>query len=199
MPLAQIDAVYAVSTVDRFCQGDILRDVTIVEWAAEVEDAPPEERFQITDRHVPYVIVLTQDCDLEQDHANRSSPSKGTQDKYLQSILVCPAYQEADFRQGSHLEELHLQMERFSVKSFDRIKKNQLYRYHYLPANLDLQVPELVVDFKHYFTGPRDRIYDDYRSKHYLATLEILFRDDLSSRFAHYLSRIGLPEIGNTS
>lgn len=199
MALAKIDSFYVISESARFCQGDILRDITIVEWAEEVEDAPPEERFQITDRHIPYVVLLTQDCDLEQDHVNRAKASSDTQDKFLQSILVCPAYGVDDFRQGKHLEKLELQMQSFSQKNFDKIKRNQIYRYHYLPANRDLQVPELVVDFKHYFTGPRDRIYDDYRSEHYLATLQILFRDELSSRFAHYLSRIGLPELSNNN
>ena len=195
MPLTDVESVYVVEREDRFRQGDILRDVTIVEWAAEVEDAPADERLQIIDRVLPYLVVLSQDCDLEQDHKNRSDHKSDTHDKFLQSILVCPAYLEANFRAGTHLEDLGLKMQKINSENFRRIKSNQNYRYHYLPANRSLQVPELFIDFKHYFTGPRDLIYDEYRKKHYLATLDILFREDFSNRFAHYLSRIGLPEL----
>lgn len=195
MPLADVDSFYVVEREDRFRQGDVLRDVTIVEWAAEVEDAPDDERFQIMDRVLPYLVVLSQDCDLEQDHKNRADKKSASHDKFLQSILVCPAYREAGFRAGSHLEELGLTMMRINSDKFKRIRGNQEYRYHYLPPNRALQVPELIIDFKHYFTGPRDLIYDEYRKKHYLATLEVLFREDLSCRFAQYLSRIGLPEL----
>ena len=195
MPPAKIDAVYVVLDDDRFHQCDILRDITIVEWAAEVKDAPLEERFQIFDRKVPYAIVLNQDCDLEQDYANRSNLASETQDKYLQSILLCPAYPEADFRLGKHLEGVNLTMQQFPLRQFEKVRQNQLFRYHFLPKNLDFQVPELVVDFKHHFTIPRDRINDEYRSAHYLVTLEMLFREDLSNRFSYFLSRIALPEL----
>ena len=199
MQPADVESVYIVAREDRFRQGDLLRDVTIVEWAAEVKHASPEERFQIIDRILPYLIVLTQDCDLEQDHKNRADKSSSNQDKFLQSILVCPAYREADFRAGTHLGDLGLRMQKINSDNFRRIKSNQNYRYHYLPGNRSLQVPELFIDFKHYFTGPRDLIYDEYREKHYLATLDVLFREDLSQRFAHYLSRIGLPELAENA
>lgn len=194
MPLADVESVYVVEREDRFRQGDILRDITIVEWAAEVKEAPADERLQIMDRVLPYLVVMSQDCDLEQDHKNRSNLSSDTNDKFLQSILICPAYLEENFRAGTHLEDVGLKMQKINSDNLRRIKRNQNYRYHYLPANRSLQVPDLFIDFKHYFTGPRDLIYDKYREKHYLATLEILFRENLSYRFAHYLSRIALPE-----
>ena len=31
--------------------------------------------------------------------------------------------------------------------------------------------------------------------KHYIGSMKELYREDLSQRFAYYLSRIGLPEI----
>ena len=72
------------------------------------------------------------------------------------------------------------------------IKNNQDPRYHFLRKDLDLQVPELVIDFKHYYTIPRDFLYEKIEH-HYLGTMSELFREFLSQRFAFYLSRIGLP------
>lgn len=53
-------------------------------------------------------------------------------------------------------------------------------------------IPELVIDFKHYYTIPTEEMYEAYK-ENYLASVEPLYREDLSQRFANYLSRIGLP------
>lgn len=57
-----------------------------------------------------------------------------------------------------------------------------------------LQLPELVIDFKHYYAIPRDTLFRMY-PEHYLVTINQLFRESLSQRFSNYLSRIGLPEL----
>jgi hypothetical protein len=55
-------------------------------------------------------MVLTQDCDLEQDAAARVASTKKDEDKFLQSVLLCPAYQSEALRKGEHLRELDLVM-----------------------------------------------------------------------------------------
>jgi hypothetical protein len=85
-------------------------------------------------------------------------------------------------------------MRKINNSELDRVKKNNIYRYHFLPENKAAQIPDLVLDFKHYFTVPREIAYRDTFKAAWRTALGDLFREHLSSRFAHYLSRIGLPE-----
>lgn len=190
MPLNALEAPYFKSTLERYEQGDVLRDVTLIEWAEMDGD-----QIRIAERTLQYCVVITQDCDLEHDFANRAEAESPTKDKYLQSLLLCPAYPAESFKRGSHLEQLGMKMQQLNSERWRPVKQNNVSRYHYLEQALDFQVPELVVDFKHYLTVPRDVFYRRTFSSSYIATIEIVYRDHLSSRFAHYLSRIGLPEL----
>ena len=190
---------YCKSNLGRLSQGDILRDVVIYEWAGPTSADGSKEQEGDTDevryRLIPYVIVLTQECDLEQDLSNRRNDKRDNDDKFLQSILLAPAYLATDFKAGTHLEkDLKLRMQKFNSTNWPRVTKNHEYRYHRLPGELNLQIPELVIDFKHYCTLPRFVVDDEYMTQHYLASISPLFRENLSVRFAQYLSRIGLPE-----
>ena len=85
-------------------------------------------------------------------------------------------------------------MDSFNSDSWRTLKRNNIYRYHFLDSDGVFLVPDLVIDFKHFFTIPREVIYERAREK-YLATLGSLFRENLSLRFSQYLNRIGLPDI----
>ncbi len=77
---------------------------------------------------------------------------------------------------------------------FSRIRKNDDPRYHYLSKCPELEVPETILDFKHYFTLPTGILRSAYgKSEHYLARLEPLYREQVSQRFASFLARVGLP------
>jgi hypothetical protein len=191
MSLNALDLPYFKSTLKRYEQGDILRDITLIEWA----DVSGEKEVEITERKLQYCILLSQDCDLDHDYRNRENLNSDTKDKYLQSLLLCPAYPAESFRSGDHLASFHMKMQKLNSDQWKRLKQNGIARYHYLEKALDLQVPELVVDFKHYLTVPRDVLYRSEFVDSYVATVEIVYRDNLSARFAHYLSRIGLPEL----
>lgn len=190
MPLSAVNAAYFKSESARYEQGDIFRDVTLIEWA-ELEG----EELKLVNRSLQYCVLLSQDCDLEHDFNNRSEEKPAKTDKFLQSLLICPAYPAVEFRAGNHLKLFGMQMENFNSARWPLIEQNNNPRYHYLQEKLDLQVPPLVVDFKHYLTAPRNVFYREQFHDHYVATMEILYRDNLSGRFAHYLSRIGLPEL----
>lgn len=190
---SKINSLYVRHTSERFCQGDILRDVTVVTWAAEKETADGKI-LAIDERLLPYAILLTQDCDLEQDYVNRTDKDSTNNDKYLQSLLLCPAYQAEQLRRGEHLKDLGLTMLPINTDRWRLVQSNSVYRYHYLPEYLDFQIPSLVIDFKHYLTIPHHILYGLDRTKSYLGTASELFRENLSARFSQYLSRIGLPE-----
>ncbi|MGH7917592.1 MAG: hypothetical protein ACREQE_08995 [Candidatus Binataceae bacterium] len=181
----------------RLCQGDILRDVSVLEDVKQSEDAD-NPALDVVTRDLPYVVTLTQDCDLEQDYASRANPQRPDFDKFLIMVLLCPAYPAAQFREGKHLDDDH-PMQRFNSARWTSLQRNQIYRYHFLPASVDLQIPELALDFKQYFTMRRDTICGLDRNGHYLASICELFREDLCRRFAQYLTRIALPELSADS
>ena len=127
--------------------------------------------------------------EINQDEINQD---KINQDKFLQSILVCPAYPAEKVRLGTHLEELNLTMVYLNGARWNLVKTNQNSRYHFLDNNSVLQIPDLVIDFKHYYSIPRNILYKEIKN-HYIGSMNELFREGLSQRFAFYLSRIGLP------
>jgi len=182
--------MYVKLASKRICQGDIFRNIDIIDW--NIKDNLSE--YEISKTTLPYIIVLSQDCDLEWDFNNRSELASVKHDKYLQTILACPAYNAAEFKAGDHLKSNRLKMQEWNSDDYKRIKQQNLTRFHFLEQNQALQVPQLIVDFKHYYTIPRDALYKMYVG-HYLSTINPLFRESLSQRFSNYLSRIGLPEI----
>ena len=194
MCLSKIDSMYVTHAPKRICQGDILRDFVGIDWG--IEDT--SDKYKISALTLPYIIVMTQDCDLELDFNNRSEPDSKTHDKYLQTILVCPAYNATEFKEGEHLKSKELVMNKWGTDLYNQIKNQNHARFYFLEQNQAMQVPQLIVDFKHYYTIPRDVLYKMY-AKCYLATFNKLFRESLSQRFSNYLSRIGLPELASTS
>jgi len=100
---------------------------------------------------------------LEWDH-NTHINDKETQDKYLQSILVCPAYHAEKLRNGTHLNELGHKMEHQNRKKWNTIIKDDNPRYHYLKECEEYQIPELAIDFKHYYSIPRDILYKEMKT-----------------------------------
>lgn len=182
----------------RPCQGGVYRDVKAV---IATGSGPGEAAIQ--EWTYPYAVVMSQECDLESDDRSRASGSparsgqlaaNGSQDKLVPAILLCPGYQAAWFWVGTHLKGIGWTMEEHGRKQRHIIKQNSHPRYHYLASWSPLQVPELVVDFKHFFTLPTAMLRESYGTgEHYIACLGCLYREDISHRFAAYLARIGLP------
>ncbi len=199
MYTSQIKERYKKIRKVRLCQGDILQNLSFtMRLNSESDD---EDEIEL-----PYAVVMSQDCDVDLDHKMRlkekellktfttdKQPDKfrSVHDKFLPTILVCPAYLADNFLAGNHIKDRL--MKTSNKAEFDKIQKNtELNRYHYLHQDTANGVPELVVDFKHFFTVPIDIVYSQRKST-YLVTLNELFRESLSQRFANYLSRFGLP------
>jgi hypothetical protein len=184
------NSAFVKGPANRIVQGDILRDfgVPIVEPSEDGQEATVKRRT------LPYAVVVSQDCDLDRDYENRKDGLTKNHDKYLMYILLCQAYLPEEFRLGTHLGKIDMRMETYKSDRFGPIKKNQVERYHFLPGDPMCQVPDLVMDFKHYLSIQNEIVYGQL-STCYLATLKQLFREDLSARFAHYLCRIGLPKV----
>lgn len=177
---------------DRIVQGDIIRNIEYVESVVEVSG-----QLEISKVNFPLVVVLTQDCDLEQDYRFRWSEEaeSKSEDKWLLSVLVAPLYNVEHIYAGIHLSELDMKMQKIpkgkTAGTF--LQQNQNPRYHYLKFGSDVPIVDSVVDFKHYFSVNlnylRQKKQDDF-----VCQLSELYREDVLQRYASFLSRIGLPE-----
>lgn len=100
MLLSKIDSKYTKHESERLHQGDIFRDLTVIESIDEINS-----ELIVKEKRLQYAIVITQDCDLEQDYKNRRNENRdySNTDKFLPSILICPAYPAQSFRTGDHL------------------------------------------------------------------------------------------------
>lgn len=179
-----------VAREGRVTQGDIYRDIEYVEYAAERSGV-----IEVSKVVFPLVVVLTQDCDLEQDNRFRFSRKKpATQDKWLLSVLVAPLYNVEHVYLGEHLSELQMKMEPIPAKKSpgNYLRNNERPRYHYLEFPKSVPIVASVVDFKHYFSVNIKQL-KKLRATHFVCRLSSLYREDVSQRFASYLARIGLP------
>lgn len=174
----------------RLCQGDIIRNIEYIEYVSLKEGI-----IVVSKINFPLIIVLTQDCDLEWDF-NYRRQEKQNNDKLLISILVAPIYNMEHFRGGEHLSDLKLRMEIHNKNStaYKNIMQNERQRYHYVEFTQDISISPSVIDFKHFFT-----VNVEYLKKrkvnNYVCKVEALYRENISQRFANYLSRIGLPTL----
>ena len=144
----KVSAKKSKSINPRICQGDIFTDIEIIE-SLEVKGS----RVVVEKLQFPYVVCLNQECDLERDF--NCSTSK---DIKLLHIAIAPAFNFEDFLSGTHWAGIfdgNLTSKRKETKS-GLIMDNEIQRYHYIRFS-EPGMPELVVDFKHFFTLLSDK------------------------------------------
>lgn len=165
-------------------QGEILTNFT--QYQLDIEQLRLQNVVAIPILHA-YVIVLSQDCDLDQDYRRRA---QGKQDNLLGSIIFCAAAPaDKDFREDIGLDS----------KEWKRFKQNQDPRLHYLrevPTADDAGgegLPELAIDFRQYFALPTAEAYLAIETARRRCRLEQPYTEHLSNRFSWHLSRVALP------
>jgi hypothetical protein len=141
-----------------------------------------------------YAIILTQDCELEQDHGVRFPAGQPASDKLIPSVLLAEVYTA---------EDMLSRIADSSKKQWERlnIAKNKNERFHFLQkAESDCDqrnegLPELAIDFKRCFTLPTDELYRriELGEAQRRCVLVSPYLEHLSSRFAYFLSRVALP------
>lgn len=174
----------------RISQGDIYRNIEYVEYVVEKDGI-----VEISKIEYPLVIVLTQDCDLEQDFKQRLTSNKiPNHDKWLVSVLVAPLYNVEHFYLGEHLTELGYEMQKINKSKTPGmyLRDNQIPRFHYLEFPDTAHIVPSVIDFKHYFSVDVHYLHGAINSL-YVCSVKELYREDISHRFASFLARIGLP------
>jgi len=164
------------------CHGEVLSD--LVRFRLDIATMHEPEP-SIAEIHYPYVVVLSQSCDLSQDFEGRKSGKP-----QLPEILFCSVPTAESLRATCGGSDI-----------WKRVRQNKDERYHFLekaPPAVDHcgeGIPELGVDFKRYFTLPTDEIYrrleiGPTRPRTVLITP---YLEHLSNRFAYFLGRVALP------
>jgi hypothetical protein len=166
-------------------QGEVL--TSFIRYELDVEklrERQPIEVFQVTH---PIVVVLSQDCDLEQDFTRRQ---KGKSDNLLASVLFCSvAMNDDEFRHGTGL----------GTKEWKKVVENREPRLHYLRAvpqaddALNEGLPDLIVDFRQYFSLPTEEAYFCAQAARRRCRLDTPYAEHLSQRFFSHMGRVALP------
>jgi hypothetical protein len=179
----KISARKTARTSTRICQGDIFTDIEVIE-SFEVAGS----QIKINKIEFPYIVCINQECDLENDF--NCSTNK---DNKLLHIAIAPAFNFDNFLAGRHWAGIF--QDNSSAKRKDTktklIMDNEIPRYHFLKFP-ETEMPELLIDFKHFFTINRDLLYSQINKR--LCSLDDLFKEKLSQRFSSFISRIGLPD-----
>ncbi len=175
----------------RIYQGDIFRKVEYIEYVSEKSGI-----IEVSKIIFPLVIVLTQDCDLQQDYKFRWSRLRNstTHDKLLLSVLVAPLYNIEHVYLGEHLSELGFKMEPINKNKTPGkyLRNNERPRYHYIEFPPEIPIVPSVIDFKHYFSV-NINFLREIKNTNFVCRVSELYRENISLRFSNYLSRIGLP------
>jgi len=165
-------------------QGEILSDLPQVILTIPEDPSIAEREFDIKEH--PWVIVMSQDCDLDQDF-NKGAGSS------LPNILFC------EVSTAAKALELIKAAGGPASQISGRIKINNEPRYHFLQkpsvehdaCNEGLE--EFVIDFKRYFTLPTQEVYFQLTQRtRRRCILNSPYLEHLAQRFHSYLSRIAL-------
>jgi len=167
-------------------QGEILSGLNEY-WVEDIVD----DSASVEIRQHEYAIVMTQDCDLDQDFRARRSESNEPQ-RVLKSVLLCEI-ETAEKLRGSH---------KINSKDWSLVHSNRDERFHFLEtvsSEHDLEstgLPELGVSFRRYFTVSLKMVYAELSRGlvRRRCRLRSPYLEHLSSRFSYYHSRIALPE-----
>jgi hypothetical protein len=188
----------ASSQSERLRQGEVLSELLQARLALgslsatgsdqALSETTPVVRVEY-DEH-PLVVVLGQDCDLEQDYSRRSAGGR----PLLLNVLLADVF-DAGALQGRLRTE-----ENSGSSDWRRIKGNHVPRFQFLHSVAIDQdsggtgLPDLAVDFRLYFSMRTDELYE--RLKLGLTKkrcrLQTPYAEHLAHRFYTYQSRVPL-------
>ena len=179
-----------------FRQAEILSNVHQHRITVESLDAADNLEVEKIDHTL--AVVISQDCDLEQDFKRRRSlTAEGNETdqsdpKLLPTVLLCEVASERTIDdamrgQGSTVRE--------------QFHQNKLERYQFLRAvgpeddALGEGLEAMGIDFKRYFTVPTTELYAQLGAQcRRRCRLAPQYLEHLCLRFCHFISRVALPK-----
>jgi hypothetical protein len=186
--VAQIYA--SIDDGDRLFMGEILSNVV----ERQVVSGEASGDFEFREDPHPFAVIVSQDCDLEQDaHARGDAeldPRRKANALAPHVLLVV----------GSDVKAVIATFP--SSRAAERVKLNKDERFQFLcnvPATADRAgsgVPALVLDFKRFFSFPTDELLRRIARGEIQrrARLTTPYAEHLSVRFGFSLQRVGLTK-----
>lgn len=180
---------------DQISQGAIYKNVKYNYIESELDNS-----IHVIEYEFPLAIIVSQACDvisMEDLLLNKSGKSI----KFMPSILMCPIYDKETAKNGSHLEEafstLKVTLQKdvlFTTKEYQVAEKNWHYRYHPFKVSVKdaIVLDNQVIDFKNYFSVPMSYLIDNRKNRLY--QLEDLFAEQITLKFANFLTRVPIPD-----
>ena len=137
----------------------------------------------------PLAIIVSQDCDLSWDFRDRVS-EQPSENKLVPNVLFCEMLTAAEMRSQRG----------FNAVIYREIRQNKNERFHFfrnVQAMDDASgegLPELIEDFKRYFTVPTGEIYSRLGSEAKRRfRLCSPYLEHFTTRFCYYQFRVALP------
>jgi len=177
----------SLSADDPLRQGEIISKLTQVHL--DVTNISGD--LSVLAKTHPLALIISQDCDLEQDFKARRG--QATRDKMVPNVLFCEVSTAEKVR--------HIGDEIINSKIWANIRTNSHPRYQFLQEikadsdRLNEGFEELCLDFKYFFSIPTDEVYERIRIGEARRRCRLVspYLEHLASRFASFLSRVGLP------
>lgn len=190
------------STPSSLRQGEILENVLqfkpdLKKWKPKEPDIESKEAdIEVVSIIHSFSIVVTQDCDLEQDYNDRICIQKATH-RWIDSVLLCKISLAKDVKYGEVYNSLA-----GNSALWNPIKKQQNERFHFfekIPAEQDILasgLEELVADFKQVFSIDTEFLYKQIELKicRKRSVLVSPYLEHFSRRYTNFQSRVALPE-----
>lgn len=189
---------YARSEIDSpLRQGEIISN--LIQTRLKAENHPPGELDIFDYERHPYLIVVTQDCDLEQDFKARHGDGKPH--RLLPNVLLCMVHTAEDL---VHHPDQSTIFKSSTVRNNFLTNKDE--RYHFLQAVRPEEdargegLPELGVEFKSYLTIPIEELYwritvaEGSNRAQRRCRLVSPYLEHFTVRFHFYQTRVALPE-----
>jgi hypothetical protein len=147
-------------------QGDIIED-----WTVVLVQALKSGHVEVpVDHDRRRVVLLTQTCDLANDKTMVAT--------------VAEAHDAQSFVEGGILRAA-------DVKG--PLRGGRIWGLYFLPADANLALPEMIVDFRRLHTARLDLLREHCGAGKRPARIQPLYREHLAKHFADTFSRIGLP------
>ncbi len=176
-------------------QGDIYKNVKY-----SYIDSEDDAGVNVVEFEFPLAVIISQACDaisMEQIITEQ----KGKPAKFMPSILLCPIYDRTVAKNGDHLIDAFSKLDLVLVKEdiyhsddYKVAQRDWHYRLHALEVVIDGKgvINNAIIDFKHYFTVPMSYLVKHKEDR--LFHLDDLYAEQLSLKFATFISRVAIPD-----
>ncbi|MBR4531210.1 hypothetical protein IKO70_02215 [bacterium] len=196
--MATISKAQKVDVKSNICQGDVFQNVQYAYL-----DSEDDASIQVVEFVFPMAVIVSQACDVI-SMSDMISKQEGKSTKFMPAILMCPIYDMDDVKKANHLtaafEELGINRldnkdDTLLTKEDSKVAgKDWHYRFHNIEVEINNEkvVERAVIDFKHYFAVPASYLIKNRENR--LFHLENLFAEQITLKFATYLSRVAIPD-----